>query len=85
MVMEDDARARAEEMELAKDAGADLCVERHRRPLLGRQRSGLQQDPIRDGDLSQVVNRGRLFDEFDHVLVQVELASGRDCVESDAL
>ena len=72
-------------MELAKDAGPDLRMERHGRPFLGVQGSGLQQDPIRDGDLSQVVNRGRLFDELDDVLVQVELASGRDRVEGDAL
>ncbi len=72
-------------MELAKDAGTDLGVDCHRRPLLGGQRSGLQQDPIRDGDLSQVVYRGRLRDELDHVLVEVELASGRDRVEGDAL
>ncbi len=85
VVMADDGRALTEEAEPAEDPGPDLGVEPHRHPLLGVERPGLQEDPVGDTDLAEVVDGRRLADELDHALVEAELLGDRDGVDGDPL
>ena len=81
--MADDRRSRPKEPEPAEDPGSDLGVEPHRHPLLGVERSRLEEDPVRHADLAEVVDRGGLADELDRPFVEVELLRDRDGVDGD--
>ena len=85
VMVQDDVGARPEEVELAQDPRPDLRVEPHRRPLLARERAGLEQDAVGDADLAEVMDSGGLLDELDEPLVQLELVGDFDGVGGDPL
>ena len=68
----------AEEPEPVDDARALLGVALHQRPLLGRERGGLQQDRVGDRELADVVEERGVAEQVELRLGEAELAADRE-------
>ena len=78
VVVADRRNGVAEEAEPVDDAGALVGVALHQRPLLLRQARRLQQDRVRDRQLADVVEEGRVAEQVELHVRESELTTDRE-------